>query len=333
MTRATTADLAASGTRADPTFARAEDQAFAAYVRSGKIDTIARAAGVGIGASGGYVVPVEFADKVTETMKSFSAVRRLAEVTTTTTGGDLWWPTVNDTDHAGALLAENTLADEQDIEFGQNVLRAFAYTSLRVKVSHALAQDTGFDLEALLARALGRRIGRAQNPHFTTGNGSSQPEGFVSSGRIGATTAAATAILYDELVDLEHSVDADYREDPDACAWQFHDNVWKYIKKIRDDADRPIWTPPTATGERPRLLGYPVAVNNAMASTIAADAVTVAFGNWRAGYAIRDVLEGFTLARLTQVYADSFQLGYVGFARSDGLVQDAQAFALLKQHA
>jgi hypothetical protein len=55
------------------------------------------------------------------------------------------------------------------------------------------------------------RIGRGTNQHFTTGTGSSQPQGIVTGATTGVTAAGVAAITADELIDLVHSVDPAYR--------------------------------------------------------------------------------------------------------------------------
>ena len=52
-----------------------------------------RAMGAGIDTAGGFTVPDEFRNIMTETMKAFGGLLGLADVITTSTGADLKWPT------------------------------------------------------------------------------------------------------------------------------------------------------------------------------------------------------------------------------------------------
>lgn len=293
-----------------------------------------RAQGTTTGAAGGYTVPEGFWAKVTETKKFFGGMLQgVAEELTTDSGNDIPWPTNDDTTNEGEILGENTSVSEQDVTFGQKTLGAFIFSSKMVKVSLALLQDSGIDIESFLARRLGERIGRRQNRAFTTGTAASQPQGFITGATVGKTTAGATAITYNEILDLLHAVDAAYRNE--RCQFQLHDLILAYVRKIRDDSGgaglgRPIWEPSVQVGVPDSLLGYRVAINNDMDSTVATTKKTIAFGDFMAHYALRRV-SGGQLMRLSERYADALQVAFIGFERADGLVQDTSAVKVLQQ--
>lgn len=325
--------------------------AFTAYLRYGLQDLTVeqrsmlqanfqaeqRAQGTTTGAAGGYTVPEGFWAKVTETLKYYGGVLAAgAEVISTSTGQALPWPTNDDTSNTGALLSENTQIAAQDLTFGQKQLGGYTYTSKLILVALQLLQDTGIDIEPFVARKAGERLGRIYNAHQTTGTGSSQPQGVITGATTGKTTASGTAIIYNEIVDLIHSVDVAYRQAPASdVAFMMHDLVLAYVRKIRDDSGgsglgRPIWEPSVQVGVPDSLLGYRVVVNNDMASTVATTNKTMAFGNFRAGYVVRNV-NGGQLMRLAERYADYLQVGFFAFGRMDSLVQDTSAVKLLVQ--
>lgn len=286
-----------------------------------------RAAGTATGGAGGYTVPEGFWAKVTETMAVYGGMLAVSELVTTDSGADLPWPTNDDTGNTGAILGENSQITEQDVTFGQKSLGAYMYTSKLIRVSLQLLQDTGIDLEAFLSRKIGQRLGRIINTHMTTGTGSSQPQGFVTGATVGKTTAGATAITHDELIDLEHSVDAAYRGDG---RYMFHDLVLGYIRKLKDSNGQPLWQPAVQAGVPNTLNGFGYTVNNDMASAVATTNKTVAFGDFRSHYALRRVTGG-QMMRLAERYADYLQVGFFGFQRADGLVQDTSAVKILQQ--
>lgn len=322
--------------------AKAHNDAFAAYLRDGEsglsaehrsvLQAQTRAQGTTSGSVGGYAVPEGFWAKVTETRKFYAMVAELAEVVTTDSGASLPWPTNNDTSNTGRLLAENTQVTETALSFGQATLDAYTFSSDLILVSLQLAQDAGIDLPSFVARKAGERLGRIENSYFTTGSGSSEPQGFITGATTGKTTAGATAIIYNELVDLVHSVDVAYRSN---ATFVMHDLVLAYVRKIRDDSGgsglgRPIWEPSIQVGQPDSLLGYPVKVNNFMASTVATTNKTIAFGDFRAALALRRV-SGGQLMTLRERYADYLQIGYFAFERADSVVQDSSAVKLLVQ--
>lgn len=322
--------------------AKAHNDAFAAYLRDGEsglsaehrsvLQAQTRAQGTTSGSVGGYAVPEGFWAKVTETRKFYAMVSELAETITTNTGAALPWPTNNDTGNTGRLLAENNQVTETALTFGQATLDAYTFSSDLVLVSLQLAQDAGIDLPSFVARKAGERLGRVENTYFTTGSGSSQPQGFITGATTGKTTAGATAITYNEIVDLVHSVDVAYRAN---ATFVMHDLILAYVRKIRDDSGgsglgRPIWEPSVQVGVPDSLLGFPVKVNNFMASTVATTNKTIAFGDFRAALAVRRV-NGGQLMTLRERYADYLQIGYFAFERADSVVQDSSAVKLLVQ--
>ena len=268
------------------------------------------------GSAGGYTVPQGFLNQLEASLLAFGGMREVATVLRTAEGNDLPIPTVSDHANVGAILAENTQVAEQDMTFGQITLKAYKYSSKLIRVSAELLQDSAIDLESFIGGALGERIARILNTHFTTGDNSSKPQGITSSGA-GITAASATAITYGELVELQHSVDPSYRQN---ARFMMHDSTFKAIRKLLDGQNRPIFQPDITAASPGTLLGSPIVINQDCA-TIAASAKAVFFGDF-SKYLIRDV-QDFTLLRLEERYADYHQVGFVGFSRHDGRILDA----------
>lgn len=298
-------------------------------LRGGFVDV--RAQGVGVPTAGGFAVADEDMRGIVDAMKAFGGMRQAGCTTfTTATGADLPFVTNDDTGNTGEQLGENVQVNDKDFEFGQTVLRAYIYSSKLVRVPYTLLQDAGFPLESWLQTKLGERLGRILNTKFTTGTGAATPQGVVTgSTYCGTTTASATAATYAELVDLEMSVDAAYRQ---RARWMFGDSTLKNLKKLVDGASRPLWLPGIAVREPDTLMGYRYTVNQDMPS-MAASQKAVLFGDFSAYY-IRDV-QGVTLIRLQERYADYLQVGFMAFSRHDGALIDAGQHPIkhLLQHA
>lgn len=317
-----------------------ETRAFDTYLRTGDATEL-RAMGVLTGSEGGYTAPPEFWAKVTETLKFYGGIRRRADYVSTETGNPLSWPTNDDTSNTGEIVSENAAHTEDELSFGAKTLSAYQYGSKLIRVSRQMLQDTGIDFESFLARKLGQRIGRIQASHWINGNGASQPQGLLGALSTGKTTASATAITYAELVDLVHSVDVAYREgvelEPGSgapaedCVWLMNDLVLAYIRKIVDSTGMPIVQENARVGAPTTILGHAVVIDNNMPSAVTTGQKTIAFGNVRAAYVIRDVRGSMELLRMTERYAEYNQVGFLGWMRSDGLVQDVSAMKLLVQ--
>ncbi len=287
-----------------------------------------RAQGVGTNSAGGYLAPATWRDQIVEAIDSIANMAQIADVLQTNTGETLNWPTENDTANEGAILAENAQVTEQDMEWGTASVGAYMYTSKLVRVSLQLLQDGAYDPETRVGRALGRRIGRVQNRHFTVGTGSAQPQGVITGGTVGVTAAATTAITMDELIDLEMSVNEIYRNNG---RYLLSDSALAKVRKLKDSNGAYLWQPSTQAGVPSLLLGRPYTINNSVPVPAAA-AKSVAFGDFREGYLIRRVNE-VQLLRLAERYADYLQVGFLAFHRADGKTQNASAYRVLQQAA
>lgn len=314
-----------------------QGKTFTEFLRGRIGDVEMRAQGVATGAAGGYLVPEGFRTKLVERMKRIGSVRRVAEVIHTDSGASLPFPTNDDTANIGAILAENVQVTEQDVTMGTITLGAYTYTSRLVRVSLQLLQDNAFDLDSWLARTLAARIARAQNIHFTTGTGTAQPQGIVTGATSGVTAASTTVITMDNLIDLLHSVDPAYRAEQDALGsspeakWMMGDTALAAIRKLKDGQGQYLLQPSVQAGVPDQLLGYGIEINPDMPAP-AAGTKPVLFGNFRAGYVVRDVASVEVL-RLVERYADFLQHGFLGYMRSDAVVQDAHAYRALTMAA
>lgn len=274
-----------------------------------------RALGSGVGSEGGFLVPEDFWMDIIEARDRFGGVRN-APVTqiTTDNGRDLPIPTDNEAGVKGELVAENGAATEDDPAFGQTILKAFLWSSKLVKVPRTLMQDNAFDLEAYLSGVFGRRIGRIQADFYHDGTGTNEPQGIITGTAVGHTTAAAqlTTLLYDDFVNLEHSVDPAYRE---MGHYLLSDGALKASRLIKDADGRPIWVPAMAADVPSTINGYGYTVVMELAA-LAANAKPIVFGDL-SYYWIRDVI-GFEAIRLNELFAQNRQVGFLAWARSDG---------------
>lgn len=287
-------------------------------------DRETRAQGVATGTGGGYLVPEMFMPELVKSlalwgpMLDAAIVRRLV----TATGASIPWPTMDDTSNTGSLIAENTQVSSSEITFGVKTIGAYKYTSGVVLVASELLQDSTLNVESIVNDAMGERVGRIANTHLTTGDAASKPNGLMTAAGAGATAASATAIVFDDLINLEHSVDPAYRSDP-SCRWMFHDSTLKAIRKLKDGEGNYIWQPANVQAGAPQtILGYPYSINQAVDS-IATGVRSVAFGAFNR-YVVR-IVNQFAIRRLVERYADYDQVGFIGFARIDGNLIDAGA--------
>ena len=274
----------------------------------------------------GYLIPPSTLQRMTEAMKAFGGILQHAEILNTATGNAVNWPTSDETAAEGQIIAEGDQVTVADITFGQFTLGAYTYSSNLVKLSYQLMQDNEFDLEGFVARKLGERLGRITAKHLAIGTGSGEPQGLfrasaVTVGKTGAT-GQTTTVKYDDIVDLIHSIDPAYRDT--GSRFVTNDATIAYIRKIRDDSGgaglgRPIWEPSIQEGVPDSILAYPVTIDQNV-PTMAANALSLGFGNVSDAYVVRQV-SGGRLVRLNELYADRLQVGFYSFLRLDAKVQ------------
>ncbi|UDU80100.1 phage major capsid protein [Pseudomonas sp. HN2-3] len=280
------------------------------------------------GSEGGYTVPSAVASSLIESLKAFGGMRAVAEILNTAQGNPLSFPSSNGTAEEGEILAENAQATALDPSFGTVSLNVFKYSSKIIAVPIELLQDSSIDIEAFIRKRIIERVGRITNRHFTTGTGTGQPRGIVtasSSGKIG-TTGQTLTVGYDDLVDLLESVDEAYQL-AGSCKFMFAQTVRKLLRKLKDTAGRPIWTPGyeagITAGAPDLLLGKEVALNNDMPAP-AANAKSIIYGDL-AKYMIRDAMQVNLMRFDDSAFASKGQVGFLAFMRSGGNLTDTEA--------
>jgi len=280
---------------------------------------------------GGYTVPAEIATMVIDKLKAFGGMRDVASILTTSTGVAMNWPTSDGTADVGAIVGQNAAVSGADITFGTIGLNPFYYTSNKIALPLELIQDSAIDVVAYVVDRLATRIARIQNTHFTTGAGTTLPDGVIPKSATGktGTTGQTLTVIYDDLIDLKHSVNRAYRGN---ARYMMNDLSVAVVSKLKDTTGRPIWVPAVVAGAPDTLCGFPVAINDDVA-VMAANAASIAFGDF-SKYTIRDVANTTVLKRFDDsAFALSNQVGFCGWTRSGGNLLDTAAIRVYKNSA
>ena len=269
----------------------------------------------------GVVIPREYWNELEISMLAFGGVREAAKVLRTG-GGQLTFPTVNDTANAATLVTEATQTSTSvDPAFSSMILDAYTYRSF-VLVSREFMQDWQFDVNDYINEALATRLGRGLNTAFTTGSGSSQPNGVVTAVTSSGTMGSGTAVSITDLTLLLHSVDSMYRR---RARWMFHDTMLRNLRRMVDTNGVPLWQGGISGNSPDLIYGYPYSINQDIAQPSSAGSKVILFGDFQK-YIIRDVVGGDAgpvILRLNERYADYGQVGFFLFSRHDGDLLDA----------
>ena len=287
----------------------------------------------GVGSEGGYTVKKEVATSILETLKAFGAMRQVASRIVTQSGNAIDYPTTDGTNEEGELVPENQTATAGDISFGTLGLGVQKFSSKVIAVPYELLQDSQIDIEALINKRLRERIGRSQNSYFTNGSGVSQPKGLITASTVGKVGSAGKVITYDDLVDLQESVDDAYKID--GMSWMMTQQLRAEVRKMKDANGRPIWMPSYDAGigapQDELLLGERLVINSHMAKP-GLSAKTLAYGAM-GKYVIRDVMEISLFRFADSAFTIKGQVGFLAWARAGGNLMDVGGAVKVYQQA
>lgn len=266
--------------------------------------------------SGGSVATGVY-DRIVEHLVQTNVVRSVATVITTANGETLNVPTSSAYSTA-SIVGEGSQASASDPTLVTRALGAYKYVVL-VQLSNELAADASVDVAGFLSRQAGTAIGVATRGHMTTGTGSGQPTGIVTSSTAGVTgaTSVVGAFTADNLIDLRFSVNSEYTAQP-GTGYMMSSTAMAAARKLKDTTNQYLFAP-GLNGNPDSLLGYPVLLNDAMAVP-AVSAKSVLFGHLPS-YFVREV-NGIDVA-VSDDYAFDYSVRTFRVTlRTDGLLVD-----------
>jgi HK97 family phage major capsid protein len=314
-----------------------EKRAFSRYITHGEQRDITTA---GTGINGGALVPQGFEGVLHDAMKFFGPVSTLVgQKKTNNSGAPMKISLANDTGNTLTVLGETVAVSETDPSaFVSYILSTDTVTTGLVKVSLQELQDSAFDLDGWLRSKFGMRYGRGLEQMITVGNSSNVASLLASCTTVAAVgngTAAggtnaiagvdgANSIGYLDIVNLYAALDPAYHA---SASFMMSSTVRAYLLGVKNTFGQPLFIPNPNGGAFDTLLGRPVVLNQAMPS-IAANAKTVIFGDLSQGYLFRSDGD-LTILRLNERYADTLEVGFIGYSRIGGIATDAGTHPLM----
>jgi HK97 family phage major capsid protein len=233
--------------------------------------------GTGAGAS---IIPIDFYDQLIAHLIEVSGVLQAGPTVLNTAGGEtLQIPKT--TQHSAATgVGQAAAIATSDPSFGLATLSAYKYGIL-LQVARELLDDSGVDLVGYLAMQAGRALGNKFGSDLVTGSGTSMPWGVTSTSgaSAGVTGVATSGATYANLVNLEYSVIAPYRQSR-SCYWMAADKTIGAFRLIVDNNGRPIWEPSMVLGSPDLLLGKPLVADPFMPALGATGNKVVLFGDF-----------------------------------------------------
>ena len=314
--------------------------AFEGWVRGGAETNLRRleekALSIGSGTDGGYLVPTELEQEVMRRLAQISPIRAIAGQRQVS--GAVFNKPYSATGPAVGWVAETAsrpqTANQQLQQLAFPTMELYAMPA----ATQALLDDAAIDVEQWIAEEVQQAFAEQEGAAFVTGDGVTQPKGFMSYAKVDAAswtwgslgyvaTGAAGALPAsdpsDRLVDLVYALKSGYRQN---ATWVMNRRTQAEIRKLKDGQGAYLWQPPATAGTPATLMNFPVVEAEDMPS-IATDTFPVAFGDFRRGYLVVDRL-GVRVLR--DPYSAKPYVLFYTTKRVGGGVQDFDAIKLMK---
>jgi HK97 family phage major capsid protein len=310
--------------------------AFDGFVRSGT--TVEMKAFTGVtGDAGGFAVPKEIDATIDKVLKSISPIRSIANVVKVGSAGYRKLVTTGGTPSGWAAEtdARPGTASPVFVEIAPPMGELYANPS----ASQAMLDDAAFDVEEWLAGEIAMEFAKAEGAAFVSGSGVSRPRGFLTqaTAATGDATRPFGTLQYlasgaagdfaanpqERLIDLVQSLRGPYRQ---GASFVMNASTLARIRKFKTSDGAFVWAPSLAAGQPATLLGYPVVEAEDMPD-IAANALSIAFGNFKAGYIVAERTETVILR---DPYSNKPFVNFYATKRIGGCVTNSEAIKLMK---
>tara|TARA_R110002012_G_scaffold57941_11_gene150039 strand:+ start:55661 stop:57658 length:1998 start_codon:yes stop_codon:yes gene_type:complete len=314
-------------------------QAFDAYVRRGDEAGLRqaelKAMSAGSDADGGYLVPDELDSEIGRRLSELSPIRSIATVRQVS-GAVLKKPFALDgmaTGWVGETDARPQTNAPQLAELQFPTMELYAMPA----ATASLIEDGALDIEGWIAAEVEAAFAEQEGAAFVSGDGVNKPRGFLdypsvaddswSWGNLGhiATGSAGAfgADPSDRLVELIYALKAGHRQNG---RFVMNRKTQSQIRKFKDADGNYLWVPPAGVGQAASLMGFPVVEAEDMPD-VAANALAIAFGDFRRGYLVVD-RTGVRILR--DPYSAKPYVLFYTTKRVGGGVQNFEAIKLLK---
>lgn len=272
------------------------------YMRRGDATPAAVRAEMSVGSDpdGGYSVTPDMSGRIVERIRETSPMRSVATVLTIGTDA---LEGFNDLDEASAgwVGEKASRPDTNTPGLGKWSIPVHELYAMP-KTTQKLLDDSLFNIEAWLSGKVADKFTRTENNAFVVGDGTLKPKGLftyttaatadasrawgsfehVNTGTSGGFGAAPAGS--DKLVDLSFKLKAAYRNN---AAWMLSRASLAEVRKLKDGDGNYIWQPDFEQRQGGTLLGYPI-VEAEDVPAIAANSLSIAFGDFREAYTIVD---------------------------------------------
>lgn len=288
--------------------------------------------------AGGYAVPEIISRRIERELAEISPLRSIVVVQQA--GSKDFKILVDTRGLTYGWVGETDVRAETNTPSLEEVAPTFGMIYAYPKASEESLDDIFFNVENWLAASIVEGFAAGEENAIVNGNGTKKPTGFLNGtptaeadgtrafGTLqyvatGAAADWAATTPSDTFVDLVYSLKKGYRAN---ARWLFNKKTAGEVMKFRDGDGNYYWQPSALLGQPDRFMGYPVSESEEMPDKVA-DAFPVAFGDFRAGYILADLV-GFRLTR-DEITTPGYVKWYAR-RRLGGSVKKSEAIKLLK---
>lgn len=271
---------------------------------------------------GGYLVPVEYDNRLIDVLNEENIMRSLATKITTSGEHKI---NIAATKPAAAWIEEGGALTFGDATFDQIMMDAYKL-HVAIKVTEELLYDAAFNLEGYIIDQFGKALANAEEDAFLNGDGKGKPMGVfdtTNGGQYNTTTSTAN-ISADDIINLVYTLKRPYRK---SAAFITNDKTLASLRKLKDNNGAYLWQPALTAGEPDRLFGYAIHTSQ-FAPEATAGKAAMAFGDF-SYYNIGD-RGSRSMQELQELFAGNGMVGYVMKERVDGRLILPEAVQILK---
>lgn len=289
------------------------------------------------GSAGGFALPEVIERQIARLSVDISPIRAISTVRTV---GSPDYKELFDVNGAAfEWLGEAATRNQTNTPDLAEVAPTFGIASAKPQASEESLDDLFFDVEGWLVQSAAEAIAQGEGAAFVNGNGTNRPTGFLAGPTPVTTTdasrafgtlqyiasgqAAAMPTSADVFYDLIYALRARYRAN---ARWVTSKLVLAAMRKYKDSQNQYLWQPSLVATQPDTFMGYPITEAEDMPA-VAANAFSVAFGDFREGYLIADRV-GMRMTR-DEITSPGFVKFYVR-KRVGGKIRNSQAIKLLK---
>jgi HK97 family phage major capsid protein len=266
--------------------------AFASMFKKGEIQA---SVNKGADAEGGFLAPIEWDRTITDKLKLVSRMRSVARIQPIS--GTTFSKLFSNRETASGWVGEQTARTETasgtfgSLQFPTGEIYA------NPSATQQMLDDALVDVESWLAGEVNVDFAKMEGAAFINGDGVNKPHGmlgYVTGGSFATrhpfgaiqvvnSTAAAT-LTADGILNLIYALPTEFTN---GAVFLMNRNTMLAIRKLKDGQGNYLWQPSYVAGQPSTLAGYPVIEMPDMPN-LAANSLSVAFGNFDEGYLILD---------------------------------------------